>query len=310
MEVPMSKISVVALVVSSALTFPVTAFAGGGPLVSVDWLSANQNTVDIIDVRSKIGLKEGQGYAAGHIPGAVQADYLQAGWRTSKDGVVGVLPETSALEALLSSLGVANADHVVLVSSGNNATDFGSAARVYWTLKQLGHEKVSILEGGQKAWEAAGKPLSTKAVAPEAASYKANVVAKLNVSLSEVKANYKSNDVQVLDGRPIKQFVGDAKHPKAARAGRIPQSVNLDNHNFFKKDTASLLNKAALSKIASVVSDDKPVISYCNTGHWASTNWFVLSEILGKKNVRVYDGSMVEWSAKAELPIATGASTN
>lgn len=301
-----SKIS--GLLAASTIVFSTSAIAGGGPLVSVDWLSTNQNGVDIIDVRSKIGLKDGQGYAAGHIPGAVQADYLKAGWRTSRDGVVGVLPDTAALESLLSSLGVANDDHVVLVSSGNNATDFGSAARVYWTLKQLGHDKVSILEGGQKAWEAAGKPLSTKTVAPQAATYKANVVAKFNVSLDEVKANYKSSDVQVLDGRPEKQFVGDAKHPKAARAGRIPQSVNLDNHNFFKKDSASLLNKAALTKIAGVVSDDKPVISYCNTGHWASTNWFVLSELLGKKNVRVYDGSMVEWSAKKDLPIATGAS--
>ncbi|NRB31355.1 MAG: sulfurtransferase [Rhizobiaceae bacterium] len=301
-----SKIS--GILVASSVAMSTSAMAAGGPLVSVDWLSANQNAVDIIDVRSKIGLKDGQGYAAGHILGAVQADYLQAGWRTARDGVVGVLPETSALEALLSSLGVANGDHVVLVSSGNTATDFGSAARVYWTLKQLGHDKVSILEGGQKAWEAAGKSLSTTAVVPQPATYKANVVAKLNVSLEEVKANYRSSDVQVLDGRPVKQYVGDAKHPKAARAGRIPQSVNLDNHNFFKKDSASLLNKAALTKIASVVSDDKPVISYCNTGHWASTNWFVLSELLGKKNVRVYDGSMVEWSAKKELPIATGES--
>ena len=301
-----SKIS--GILLASSIALSTSAMAAGGPLVSVDWLSANQNAVDIIDVRSKIGLKDGQGYAAGHIPGAVQADYLQAGWRTARDGVVGVLPETSVLEALLSSLGVANGDHVVLVSSGNTATDFGSAARVYWTLKQLGHDKVSILEGGQKAWEAAGKPLSTTAIVPQPASYKANVVAKLNVSLEEVKANYRSSDVQVLDGRPDKQFVGDAKHPKAARAGRIPQSVNLDNHKFFKKDSASLLNKAALTKIASVVSEDKPVISYCNTGHWASTNWFVLSELLGKKNVRVYDGSMVEWSAKDHLPIATGAS--
>ncbi|MEP0943680.1 MAG: sulfurtransferase [Rhizobiaceae bacterium] len=296
----------IASLAASSFMFSTSAFADGGPLVSVDWLSANKNAVDIVDVRSKIGLKDGQGYAAGHIPGAVQADYLKAGWRTARDGVVGLLPESSALEALLSKLGVANDDHVVLVSSGNNATDFGSAARVYWTLKQLGHDKVSILEGGQKAWESAGNQLSTKAVTPVATSYKANVVAKLNVSLNEVKASYKSSDVQVLDGRPDKQFIGETKHAKAARAGRIPQSVNLDNHKFFKKESASLLDKAALSKVASLVSDDKPVISYCNTGHWASTNWFVLSEVLGKKNVRVYDGSMVEWSAKPELPIATG----
>ena len=296
-----------AFLLASTLLFPTSAMAGVQPLVSVDWLSSNQQSVDIIDLRSKIGLKPGQGYQQGHIPGAVAADYLKAGWRTSRDGVVGVLPATSDLEALLGSLGVEPNDHVVLVSSGNNATDFGSAARVYWTLKQLGHEKVSILEGGQSAWEAAGKPLSTTQSSPKPGTYKAKVVAKLNVSLDEVKASYKSSDVQLIDGRPDKQFIGEAKHPKAARAGRIPQSVNLDNHRFFKTASASLLDKAELSKVASLVPDDKPVISYCNTGHWASTNWFVLSELLGKKNVRVYDGSMVEWSARKELPIATGA---
>ena len=210
------------------------------------------------------------------------------------------------MEALLSKLGVANDDHVVLVSAGNNATDFGSSARVYWTLKQLGHKKISILKGGQKAWVAAGQPLSTKQDVAEATAYKANVIAQLNVDLAEVKANYRSSGVQVLDGRPDKQYIGEAKHPKAARAGRIPQSVNLDNHKFFSDGSANLLNKEALTKVASLVADDKPVISYCNTGHWASTNWFVLSEVLGKKNVRVYDGSMVEWSAKKELPIAVG----
>ncbi len=302
----MSLRSFTLVAAATVLMHPTWAMADGGPLVDVAWLVKNQNSVDIIDVRSKIGLQEGQSYAQGHIPGAVEANYLTAGWRTSRDGVVGVLPKPEALEALLSKLGVANDDHVVLVSAGNNATDFGSSARVYWTLKQLGHKKISILEGGQKAWVAAGQPLSTEQAVAEVSTYKANVMAKLNVDLAEVKANYRSSDVQVLDGRPDKQYIGEAKHPKAARAGRIPQSVNLDNHKFFSNGSANLLNKAALTEVAGLVSDDKPVISYCNTGHWASTNWFVLSEVLGKKNVRVYDGSMVEWSSKKELPIAVG----
>ena len=300
----MRTLSITSLMSASLLS--TAAMAEVTPLVSADWLSKNAARVDIIDVRSKIGLKKGESYEAGHIPGAVEANYLTAGWRTTRDGVVGVLPEKEKLEALLGKLGVANEDHVVIVSAGNNATDFGSAARVYWTFKQLGHAKVSILQGGQKEWIESGKALSTDAVKPTKETYQAKV-ANLNVLLDEVKSVYQTDNVQVIDGRPHKQFVGNAKHEKAARAGRIPQSDNLDNHRFFKPGTATLLDTSKLKEIASLVSDEKPIISYCNTGHWASTNWFILTELVGKKNVRVYDGSMVEWSGKTELPVATGA---
>ena len=291
------------------MTTTATAFADATPLVSVEWLESNKANVDIIDLRSKIGLQEGESFETGHIPGAVKADYLKAGWRTSKDGIVGLLPEVSALEELIGKLGVTNDDHVVLVSAGNKITDFGSAARVYWTFKQLGHDKVSILEGGHRAWQEAGKELSTEATAVSQETYKANPQS-LNVTLNEVNASYQSDAVQLIDGRPETQFIGEAKHKKAARAGHIPNAENLDNHSFFSSPKGTLLKSEELAKVAANVSDDKPVISYCNTGHWASTNWFILSELLGKKNVKVYDGSMVEWSAKPELPVVKQSDSN
>ena len=115
------------------------------------------------------------------------------------------MPEVSELEELIGDLGVENDDHVVLVSAGNNISDFGSAARVYWTLKQLGHQKVSILEGGHRAWKEAGKEISTQAVAAQPAVFKANPQS-LNVTLGEVNASYQSDKVQLIDGRPTKQF--------------------------------------------------------------------------------------------------------
>ena len=55
------------------------------------------------------------------------------------------------------------------------------------------------------------------------------------------------------------------------------------------------------------VSEDTPhkkeAVAFCNTGHWAATNWFVLSEILGRKDVTLYDGSITEWTADASRPI-------
>ena len=72
------------------------------------------------------------------------------------DGIKGQLPPVKEIELLIGGLGINNKKHVIVVYGGVNSTDFGSAARVYWTFKTLGHDEVSILNGGYKAWESSG----------------------------------------------------------------------------------------------------------------------------------------------------------
>ncbi|EFO30448.1 thiosulfate sulfurtransferase [Roseibium sp. TrichSKD4] len=292
--------TVVTGLVSNAIAAPEVT-----PLVSTDWLASNLGSDEIVvlDTRSKISKSGKEDYLKGHIPGAVWSEY-PGYWRTERNGVVGVLPSVEKLEAALSEIGVSEDKAVVIVPHGKDSLEFGSAARIYWTFKYLGHEAVTILDGGHAAWVAENRPLETGNVVPEGDMFVAEINEDLLISTDEV-ASAVGSDAVLLDGRPLKQFVGQEKHKKATRFGHIPGAVNLDQANFYDKTTNRLKSKDQIASLipASLKSADAPVVSYCNTGHWAATNWFVLSELSGHKNVTLYDESMVGWTRQADLPI-------
>lgn len=274
-----------------------SAFAAE-PLVSTDWLkdNLNEDNLVLIDVRTKLANTGREDYLKAHIPGAVWTDY-PGFWRSDEGAVVGVLPSVEKLEASLSQLGVGEDKHVVIYPAGTSATDFGVAARLYWTLKHLGHEEVSILDGGWQAWAAdASNPVGTGEVIPEPDFFEASLVDGLNISTADVSALLGSDTVFV-DARPDAQFLGQEKHPAATRFGRLPGAVQADNHGFFDVETGRLKDRDTLAALVPASIDSgSTIVSYCNTGHWAATNWFVMSEVLGFEDVALYDESMVGWS--------------
>lgn len=276
------------------------------PLVSTQWLQDNlqNDRILILDTRSPISKSGKDDYLKGHIPGAIWSEY-PGYWRTERDGVEGVLPSVDKMEAVLSELGVSDEKAVVIVPDGKSSLEFGAATRIYWTFKYLGHENVAILDGGQAAWVAENRPLETGNVVPEGDLFVAEPNDALLVSTDDVSGGLGSNAV-FLDARPEKQFAGAEKHKAATRFGHIPGAVNFDQDTFYDHKTNRLKSPAELAALepAAVKDTDAPVISYCNTGHWAATNWFVLSELLGRKNVTVYDASMVGWSRQKDLPIS------
>src|SRR5215203_110864 len=115
------------------------------PLVSVQWLKEHQGdpAVVVLDIRSAIDGGGAEAYLKAHVPGAVHSDYDKAGWRVTRNGVPFMLPTPAELEKLVGETGIDEDSHVVIVPAGVSATDFGSAARVYWTLKAAGHPAVS-----------------------------------------------------------------------------------------------------------------------------------------------------------------------
>jgi len=299
--------AVLALVIA-----PMVAFAS--PLVSPAWLSENldDNKLVIIDLRNKIDEGSYETFLEGHIPGAIHSDYLKDGWRVGRDGVVGLLPEAEQFQSLARRLGVSDNSHVVVVPAGVSSTDFGSAARAYWTFKVFGHNNVSILDGGFASWrDFAPAKIETGAfVAPEPGNFVARFNPEFYIGTSDVAA-FAANPGQALlvDGRTNEQFYAGGKHPKAAKAGRIPSAVLMDQDKAYSPEGNRLKSRDELAEIYRNLGD-KTIVSYCNTGHWAATNWFVMSEILGQKNVKLYDGSMVEWTANTDLPLDTSGKSN
>lgn len=251
-----------------------------------------------------IDIRDPKSYAAGHIPGAVSAPYAQ--WRgpAANPGELLALPK---LTTLVQALGLTPATHAVVVSSGADATDFGSSARVYWTLKVLGLKDLSVLNGGVKAWSDAQLAQNNEAVKIAASSFQPQLDESLIASTEEVAQHVKAKDAVLIDARPAAFFNGETRAPTAKVAGTLPDAVNLQHDKWFAPGSATFMGAEQAKQVAasSQLDPGKETVSFCNTGHWAATNWFAMSEVLGQKKVKLYPGSMTAWSQDPNgLPIA------
>jgi thiosulfate/3-mercaptopyruvate sulfurtransferase len=292
-----------AILFSASLAASV-AGAHAEPLVSPEWLNAHradQNLV-VLDIRSAIDGGGAQAYTAAHIPDSVHSDYDKAGWRVTRNNVPFMVPTVPELEKLIGDLGIDEVSHVVVVPAGVSVLDFGSAARTYWTLKYIGVKDVSILDGGLAAWRQAGLPVESGAKVPSPKIFTASVDNSILALANDVEAIEGKGGASLVDARPASFFLGKEKAPASQAYGHIPGAVSLDSAKFYDQQTNRLKPKAELVSIATAVPAG-PAVSYCNTGHWAATDWFVLHELLGRTETRLYAGSMVEWTGNASRPI-------
>lgn len=294
------------VLLASALALGLPA-AFAAPLVApaelADKLSPAVRLIDIREGKNDAGKTP---YELGHLPGSVSAPYSQ--WRGPKENP-GALPDDAKLTQLLQRLGLERDTETVIVYEGKDATDFGAAARVYFTLKAAGLTNLSILNGGVKAWQAAGKPLTTDAApAIKPSAYVARVNGNMVATRQEVELAVKNKAGVLIDARPAPFYLGETRHVAAKVPGTIEGAKNISHAVWFGKDGNTLLATDEIRRIAQQnglvpPADGSQTVSFCNTGHWASTNWFVLSEVLGQPNVAMYPDSMVDWSA-AGLPMS------
>ena len=269
--------------------------AAAQPLVTPVELAAKlgDSKLRIVDIREdKVGGKPV--YDVGHIAGAQHAPYSK--WRGPAESP-GKLPTLDSLTALIQQLGVDRTTPVVVVYEGKDSTDFGSAARVYWTLKTAGVATLSVLNGGMTAWRAAGFPVSAETSVRAPSSFLVALDPRLIATRDEVAQVVGNRSVRLLDARPAAYFAGETRHAAAKTPGTIVGAKNVSHDVWFAKDRQLMPSDdiKRIAKQAGVVTD-RPTISFCNTGHWAATNWFVLSELLGQDNVTLYPESVVEWS--------------
>jgi len=296
-----------AMVFSAAMAVSV-AGAHAEPLVTVQWLDAHRadSNLVVLDIRSAIDGGGAAAYAAAHIPGSVYSDYDKAGWRVTRNNVPFMVPTAPELEKLIGDLGIDEDSHVVVVPAGVNVLDFGSAARTYWTLKYAGVTDVSILDGGIAAWRQAGLRTESGVKAPSPKIFTAAVDKSILASAGEVETAEGKKGATLVDARPASFFLGKEKAPAAQAYGHIPGAVNIDSAEFYDPKANRLKPKDELAAIANAVPAG-PVVNYCNTGHWAATDWFVMHELLGRKDARLYAGSMVEWTSNASRPVESSS---
>ncbi|MDX1225064.1 sulfurtransferase [Sinorhizobium medicae] len=288
----------------ASLAFTLTVLASSAlaaevkPLVDAEWVKAKagDENVAILDIRDKVA--ETELGDKPYIEGAVVAPYASAGWRTEVDGVPGMLPPLEQITKLIGDLGIDNDDHVVIIPWGTDSSEFGGATRIYWTLKYLGHDEVSILDGGWRQYDAAGGARSAEPAKPEPATFAAEPQEELLATTEEVAAALEAGK-KLIDGRPAEQYEGKSKSPIVRANGTIPGSANIEHSKLYSKDHALFARPETVKALTEAVglAADEENITFCNTGHWASVTWFALSEVLGNKKTSMYDGSMAEWTA-------------
>ncbi|WP_299818763.1 rhodanese-like domain-containing protein [uncultured Jannaschia sp.] len=280
-----------ALIGAFALAASAASAADLAPLVAPADLEAALDEVRVIDIRSA----ENDGFGRGHVPGAASAPYQLFRGPAENPGAI-VAPD--ALEQTYRELGLETADHVVITYQGSDVTDFGAAARVYWTLKSSGFEDLSILNGGVNAWIEAGYELSNASTEVEASDIEVTWNDRWTATVDDVQQAIGGEDeALLLDARSESFWEGRQSHPAAAKPGTLPQSQYFEHAGWFS-DGPAIVDADAARDIAieQDFTDAEAIISFCNTGHWAATNWFALSELAGIENVKLYPESMVGWS--------------
>ena len=296
-----------------------------GPLVDTAWLAKNQKNVLILDVREnpktftskpiiKVDKKTRKMTivnVGGHIPGAVLVNYKKIRANKKVDGVElqKMLPGKAAMESIMQSLGANQDSAIVIVSRGMNNLDMTGATRMYWQLKYYGQDNMGILDGGVAQWLMDGHKVSVSPTSVKKGNWKATAERNDLLATSEdVAKAVKDGSVQLVDNRPISQYLGVVyKKSYVYAPGHIPTAKSFPNELFTAPSAPAKFNsKAKLTSLSEAMGIDpnKTSINYCNSGHLATGGWFYLHEVMGNKNVKMYDGSMHEWT-KEKRPVVT-----
>lgn len=276
------------------------------PLLSAAELAAllkqpnTTNPVRVLDIRKPSSYKDN------HIEIASNSPFEE--WRGPTNNPA-QLPSLDKLTQLMQKHGLTANTQTVLVSTGVDSIDFGTAAWVYWVLKEHGIKEVSILNGGMKAWLQAGMLYDDEVPKIPPSTFVPVRSGKWTAERDEVAKAVNGGQVAVMDSRTEVFFKGDTRHALVKVPGTIKGASNLSFEKWFISNNpnfASFLPADAVKKVwaASGVKPNTPTIAFCNTGHWSAINWFATSELLGQPNAKLYAGSLQDWSQDASLPMS------
>ncbi len=297
-----------AFIMCLSLTWTFQAFAAEKalPLVSTKWVNnnlatitnPNQSDIRLIEVSKK-------GYAQGHIPGAVHMKWGRDTFDPTTDHMVLNLNQ---MERIMGKLAAPPSARIVLYDGDGKVHHL---ARVYWTLKFWNYENVSIMDGGKALWQKENRPLTTDImpISPQSfeISYPPNTKIRAMYS-PDITGALATGDSLIIDSRSEAFYKGEKYSlNKWVRSGHITGAVNLPTLSTMNEDK-TYMSKEEITDIFNEegITPDKKIITYCDTGVLGAHMWFVLHELLGYKNVKLYDGSMREYANRFDTPMEPG----
>ena len=291
-----------------------------GPLVDSAWVNSNLSNITVLDLRAdlksftrkpvyKKNKKTGKQKLikiGGHIPGATLVNYKKIRTTNVIDGkkVQKMSPDKTVFEKIMQQSGLNQDSAVVIVSKGQSNADMTIAARLYWQLKYFGHDNMAILDGGMAQWILDGRKIAFDKSSPGKGNWRASAERnEILATTEDVKKAIDDKSVQLIDNRPIDLYLGTWKKSYVYSKGHIPggklwPNAVLTSHGV----PARFLPDEQVRELTKGLGIDtaKPTITYCNSGQLAAGGWFVMHELLGNKNVKLYDGSMHEWTLRKQ----------
>jgi thiosulfate/3-mercaptopyruvate sulfurtransferase len=249
------------------------------------------------DVRrpTLLDLRPAEQFAQGHLPHAVHIDLF--GISLTDTDPAPLKSFLWIIEHLLATRGVTATRPVVVYE-----TDSGiRAARAFWFLELFGHPRVRLLDGGVRAWRAAGLPLSTESTPPDASAWTGTRRPEVLATWRDVADRLDRPDVAILDTRADGEYCGTTV--RAARGGAIPGAVHIEWTRNLGPDGAfkTAAELRALYEGAGL-TPDREVVSYCQGGYRAAHSYLAL-RLLGYPRLRTYLGSWKEWGDREDLPV-------
>lgn len=287
-----------------------TGFVHPEFLVETDWLAQHLDDVVVLDCTTHLipdpkityVVKPGrEDFEKGHIPGAQFCDVSKDVSDTTQTfNFMRQPPEDFA--AAMCRFGISNSTRVVTYSTGNAWW----ATRVWWLLREFGHDNAAVLNGGWQKWAAESRPFETGPGEKRApGDFSVLEVRNLMVGKEEVKAAIGDAGVCTLNALMPAQHTGSGGNAYG-RPGHIAGSVNLPAAHLLDPATNTFLPAGELRRLLGAAGAlDRPVIAYCGGGIAASADALILT-MLGHQDVRIYDASLSEWARDESLPMETG----
>jgi thiosulfate/3-mercaptopyruvate sulfurtransferase len=272
-------------------------------LVSPDWLQARLDDPNVRIVA--LNWRGRQDYERGHIPGAVYWEWKDMLW----DPLRRDFPTPEEFARRCGAAGIGN--DTTVVCYGNPAVQFGTYG--WWVFKYCGHRDVRVLDGAMTRWVKEGRPISTEEPRITPVVYRPSVNAgarAMRAMRDEVAAALDDPTITILDHRSPEEFRGELYSPPgspnhgAERLGHIPGAKHLHFEDFVGPDT-SFKSPSEIRRLleARGATADRKIISYCRLSHRATLAYFAMTQLLGYKDVRSYDGSWTEWGSLVGAPV-------